>query len=197
MRKWLAVHVRRSDKLAQCPENGVGLSALADQIARRCAALGCGGAFLCSCDAGLKAALTTTLGERHGLLAAILPEATLPTSPDLAPHLDASIDARRNAEDCVIEVPLMARCAGLLCMWSHVSVAVVYMAREGYPWAMFGDGEQALAAPPPPSARSAEEEEEEELHQASEQDETTQRVVAPVHARRAWAAQRWGVRRRA
>jgi len=57
--------------------------------------------------------------------------------------MDDAIDARQNAEDVVVEALMMARCAGLLSTWSHVSVAVVYFSLADYPFFMFGD------TPPP------------------------------------------------
>lgn len=138
MREWLGVHVRRSDKLVQCPENAMAEDAVAAEIRAFAVGLGCGGVFLCSCDAIFKRGVARQL-EARGLLVAVLDEATLPASPDRPPHMDASLDARRNAQDCLVEVLVLSRCAALLSTWSHVSVAAVYFAPDGYPHMMFGD----------------------------------------------------------
>ena len=68
----------------------------------------------------------------RGLLVATLRDAALPASSELPPHLDAQTDARRNAEDCVVECLVMSRCAGLLCTWSHVSVGAVYLSDQKF-----------------------------------------------------------------
>ena len=146
MSEWLAVHVRMSDKLVQCPQNRIAPVELTRQIETFCTALGCGGVFLCSCDAQLKRTLSAALTS-GGLYCASLAEATLPASSELPPHMDAAIDARRNAEDCLVEVLVMSRCRGLLCTWSHVSVAAVYFSPPGYPFYMFGDAPPATATP--------------------------------------------------
>ena len=43
--------------------------------------------------------------------------------------MDPAVDARRNAQDVLVEALVMARgCGALLSTWSHVSAAVVYFA---------------------------------------------------------------------
>ena len=159
MEQWLAVHVRRSDKLVQCPQNDIAVASLVEQIAARCANLGCLGAFVCSCDAALKRRLTSLLeAEPYGLLTATMADAALPKASERAPHLDhEETEARRNAEDVLVESLVMSRCGGLLCTWSHVSVGVIYLAAEGFKWFMFGDEVEGPAAAPPqrPSIFSA------------------------------------------
>jgi hypothetical protein len=146
MSKWLGVHVRRSDKLVQCPQNDLAPDDLLAQIRSYCAALGCSCVFLCSCDGQLKKALSAKL-EDEGLRCASLEDAALSSHAALPPHMDDAVDARRNAEDCLVEVLVLSRCAALLSTWSHVSVAAVYFAPDGFRHFMFGE------APPAPAAR--------------------------------------------
>lgn len=144
--KWLGVHVRRSDKLVQCPQNDLALEDLLAQIRGYCIALGCSCVFLCSCDRQLKVSLSAKL-EGEGLRCASLDDAALSSCATLPPHMDDAVDARRNAEDCLVEVLVLSRCAALLSTWSHVSVAAVYFAPDGFRHFMFGE------PPPAPTAR--------------------------------------------
>ena len=57
---------------------------------------------------------------------------TWSATPGVAAHKDPALDRRRNAHDCLLEVLLMARCAGIVCTLSNVSVAAVFLAPEGY-----------------------------------------------------------------
>jgi len=142
---WLAVHVRRTDKLEQCAANGVAEDSLSAQVRAFCAGLRCTGVLLCSDDKSLKSSLAASL-RAAGLRTALV---DVPLSTTLQPaHLDASLDARANAEDVLVEALLMARyCTGLLSTWSNVSVATVFFSPQGYSHAMFGD------APPAPAPR--------------------------------------------
>jgi hypothetical protein len=141
--EWLAVHVRRTDKLQQCAANGLPEEALLRHIGGFCAGLGCFGVLLCSDDGPLKQRLAGAI-RSLGLRAA---EVEVPLSARALPaHLDPSLDARANAEDVLVEVLLMAtRCRSLLSTWSNVSTAAVFFSPPGYSHAMFGD------APPLPS----------------------------------------------
>jgi hypothetical protein len=148
MSGWLGVHVRRSDKLVQCPQNDLALEDLLAQIRGYCVALGCSCVFLCSCDRQLKVTLSAKL-ESGGLRCASLDDAALSSCATLPPHMDDAVDARRNAEDCLVEVLVLSRCAALLSTWSHVSVAAVYFAPDGFRHFMFGEPPPAPAVRPP------------------------------------------------
>ena len=164
--RWLAVHLRRTDKLlcvSATASNRVGRAAIGAECRRFCAALGCGGVFLCTDDAQLKREVAsdlangprTRVGGVGGAAGRPLRVATLPavlsTRRHQASHKDHRLDRRQNAEDCLVEVLLMARCAALLSTWSNVSVAAVYFAPADapYPHYMFGD------LPPPTPALPA------------------------------------------
>ena len=152
MAQWLAVHVRRSDKLVQCPDNGLPVASVCAGVRAYCSALGCRGVFVCSCDAAFKAEVSAVLAG-SGLAVASLEDATLPKDAALPPHMDGSLDVRQNAEDVLVEVLVMARCQALLCTWSHVSVGVVYFSPPGFRWFMFGETPPLAAPPPPPPPR--------------------------------------------
>ena len=140
-RGWLAVHVRRTDKLQQCASNGLDVARCSIDVAAHCSSLGCGGAFVCSDDARLKAALGRSLAAAGLRVAALSVELSAAGKPA---HLDPALDARANAEDCLVESVLMGRhCTALLSTWSNVSVGAVFFSPTGYEHRMFGD------APPP------------------------------------------------
>ena len=126
--------------------NDISLDSLVAQTVAYASALRLRGVFLCSCDAALKRALAQAL-QAAKLLTASLADANLSSDSSLPPHLDRTVDARRNAQDCLVEVLVMSRCAALLSTWSHVSAAVVYFAKNPLPFFMFGE--------PPPTAPPA------------------------------------------
>ena len=64
-------------------------------------------------------------------------DALLSMAPGVASHQDASLDRRRNAQDCLVECLIMARCAGLVSTMSNVSVAAVLFAPEGFRHSLF------------------------------------------------------------
>jgi hypothetical protein len=59
-------------------------------------------------------------------------DSVLSKQPGVGAHQDPSIDRRQNAQDCLVECLIMARCAGLVSTLSNVSVAAVFFARDGY-----------------------------------------------------------------
>ena len=150
-RAWLAVHIRRTDKVAQCPANAVSLDSLVSQSAAFCEALGCSAVLLCSDDEQLKRSVASRLTSL-GLQVATH-DALLSTRRNQPSHKDSRLDRRRNAEDCLLEVLLMARCYALLSTWSNVSVAAVYFSPPGYRFFMFGDAVPPRAPSTPPEAR--------------------------------------------
>lgn len=186
--EWLAVHVRRTDKLQQCAANDVPEEALVRHISGFCAGLGCSGVLLCSDDGPLKCRLAGAI-QSLGLRAA---QVEVPLSLSALPaHLDPALDARANAEDVLVEVLLMAeRCRSLLSTWSNVSTAAVFFSPPGYSHAMFGDA-PPLPSPRRPPAR---------LGLANRQ--ASERVDIRTHSRgqrcisRAWAIGGWCSRRR-
>lgn len=135
--EWLAVHVRRTDKLEQCRANRLERAELASQVRTFCAALQLPAVFLCTDDADMKRSLRQDL-EAAGLRVAAHDEALLSEGCRPA-HKDETLDRRRNAEDVLVEVLLMSRCGALLSTYSNVSVAAVYFSKPGYRHFMFGD----------------------------------------------------------
>ena len=135
--EWLAVHVRRTDKLQQCSGNDVPESELLSHIRGFCEGLGCSGVLLCSDDASFKLNFASRLRSFNIRVAHVdvpLSERQLPA------HLDPSLDARANAEDVLVEALLMGTaCKALLSTWSNVSVAAVFFSQRGYRHALFGD----------------------------------------------------------
>jgi hypothetical protein len=130
MEQWVAVHVRQTDKMREGRVWHFGVAALAAQVCERAAGLRCSGAFLASDDPDLKA----QLGERlraAGLLVASI-DATLSSTPGAAAHKDPSIDRHANAQDCLVEVLMMAACRGIVCTLSNVSTAAVFFSSPGY-----------------------------------------------------------------
>ena len=93
--QWLAVHVRLTDKLLQCPYNAIDAEAVAAQALAFASGFGCDGVLVCSDDAKLKAAVLASLdaaGVRTARLDVRLSAEGRPA------HMDADIDARQNAE---------------------------------------------------------------------------------------------------
>lgn len=135
--QWLAVHVRQTDRLrlASGEHWRFSVRSLTHQVQERCARRRCRGALIASDDSRLKAQLVDAVRET-GLCAASY-DALLSSEPGTAAHQDASIDRRRNAQDCVVETLMMAQCAALLSTLSNVSVAAVLFSREGYDCALF------------------------------------------------------------
>ncbi|CAE7537191.1 unnamed protein product, partial [Symbiodinium sp. CCMP2456] len=142
----LAAHIRRTDKLEQCRSNQWSEKELAMQIRGFCSSLALPCVFLCSDDVSLKGQLARQLG-RDGLR--VLSFDALLSSGGLPSHKDEKLDRRQNAEDVLVEVLIMSRCAALLSTYSNVSVAAVYFSEPGFPFFMFGDGlpEGSRAAP--------------------------------------------------
>ena len=146
----LAVHLRQTDKLEQCQANRISREEAAAQIVAFCGALGLGGVFLCTDDVLLKDALRADL-QTSGLLVKVHAAVLSRSGPS---HKDEDLDRRRNAEDVLAEVLIMAECAALLSTYSNVSVGAVYFAPPGYRYFMFGDAppprsEKEQAGPPP------------------------------------------------
>jgi len=137
--RWLAVHIRRSDKAIEAKVNfELKDSDIYDRIVAQCSYWHCGAVFLCSDDACLKQRLKASL-EGGGLLVSMYPS-TLPSSASQAVHFDKSLDAYKKAEDVMMEAMLMARgCHGLLSTFSNVSASVVYLSPEGFPYTSFFD----------------------------------------------------------
>ncbi|CAE7907950.1 unnamed protein product [Symbiodinium microadriaticum] len=142
----LAVHIRRTDKLEQCRSNQWSEKELAMQIRAFCSSLALPCVFLCSDDVSLKRQLARQLG-RDGLR--VLSFEALLSSGGLPSHKDEKLDRRQNAEDVLVEVLIMSRCAALLSTYSNVSVAAIYFSEPGFPFFMFGDSlpEGSRAAP--------------------------------------------------
>ena len=144
---FLAVHVRRTDKLLQCGANRIGNQMIIEQVRSFASALGCTGIFLCTDDVALKAEVAASL-RTAGLVVASL-DALLAAKRNAPSHKPGSgvRDRRRNAEDCLVETLVMSRCDALLSTWSNVSVAAVYFSPPGYRHYMFGDDVPQAPAP--------------------------------------------------
>ena len=149
--RWLAVHVRQTDKVLQCPANAIEHASLEAQTVAFCAALACGGVLLCTDDAALKRRMKANLSDA-GLRVATF--SALLSADDWPSHKDRCLDRRQNAEDCLVEVLLMSRCHALLSTWSNVSVATVYLSPPEYRHYMFGDTPPVRRPPPPTTTRS-------------------------------------------
>jgi len=137
--RWLAVHIRRSDKHVEAAANlQLTHEALKQRIFAQCSAWQMDGVFLCSDDADLKEHLRAALTE--ACLAVSIFPATLPTDSSKAVHFDTTIDSYQKAEDVVLETFIMARgCHGLLSTYSNVSASVVYLSHDDYPYCTFWD----------------------------------------------------------
>jgi hypothetical protein len=141
---WLAVHIRRTDKLQMCaPNRNLSVSTAAQQAASFARSLHCGGVLLCSDDALFRDELAAALAS-HGLVVATV-DVLLSAKPNVQSHMAVGglADRRRNAKDCLVEALVMSRCRALLSSWSNVSVGVIFFSPPGFRHFMFGD------APPP------------------------------------------------
>lgn len=142
--RWLAVHIRRSDKACEAKANfQLSDNQIMKRIYAQCQAWDCNGVFLCSDDAALKHRLTLALraeGVAGRNIAVSVYPSSLPADASQAPHFDTSLDAYQKAEDIVMEALLMARgCYGLLSTYSNVSASVVYLSPDEYPFTSFSD----------------------------------------------------------
>jgi len=144
-RRWLAVHIRRTDKSVEAPVNfELNVENLVARIIMQCMVWQCDGVFLCSDDAALKQQLTVRLmcvplatnGNSSTRLAVSAYPSSLSRSGTAA-HLDAGLDSYKKAEDVVMECLLMAQCHGLLSTYSNVSVAAVFLSGDEYPFTHF------------------------------------------------------------
>lgn len=164
-RRWLAVHIRRTDKSVEAPVNfALSTDNLAARILVQCKVWGCDGVFLCTDDPTLKQELTARLAG-----APLAPRGKAPCSSELAvsaypstlsswgaaAHMDAGLDGYKKANDIVMECLLMAQCHGLLSTFSNVSVAAVFLSGDDYPYTYFSVSaqHQALATAACPRVR--------------------------------------------
>lgn len=148
--RWLAVHIRRSDKAVEAKANlQLTETEILERVLAQCRAWSCNAVFLCTDDAALKRTLIGKL-EAAGQHVSSYPSA-LPVTTGQAAHFDKSIDAYRKAEDVMIEAMLMARgCHGLLSTFSNVSAVVVYLSPESFRYTTFFEKlETSLGAPLP------------------------------------------------
>mmetsp|Transcript_72882 Transcript_72882/g.202177 ORF Transcript_72882/g.202177 Transcript_72882/m.202177 type:complete len:550 (+) Transcript_72882:81-1730(+) len=144
-RRWLAVHVRRTDKVCEAASNlQLTDEDILQAIMRQCNRHATTGVFLCSDDSALKERIAARIPDLPGpqgtTLAVSTYKAALSNSPGQAAHFDTSVDAYQKAEDVVMEAFLMARgCHALLSTFSNVSASVVYLSPDRYPFATFWD----------------------------------------------------------
>lgn len=137
--RWLAVHVRRSDKGVEAEANmRLTDGDILERVIRQCIAWRCDGVFLCTDDADLKT--RSRVGLTAGGIQVATYDSALSTIPGQATHFDQSVDGYRKAEDVVMECFMMARgCYGLLSTYSNVSAAAVYLSSDNYPYTTFWD----------------------------------------------------------
>jgi len=136
--RWLAVHLRRSDKGDEAPENlALEEEEIARQAAITCHAWGCGGVYLASDDWRLKLGLRPRLEEEGLRVAAYAP--VLSPDPRRCTHMDQELDAHRKTWDACFEIAVMALCQGLLCTHSFMANMAVYYSRPPYPYRSFWD----------------------------------------------------------
>eukprot|EP00929_Paragymnodinium_shiwhaense_P023990 TRINITY_DN14892_c0_g1_i10.p1 TRINITY_DN14892_c0_g1~~TRINITY_DN14892_c0_g1_i10.p1 ORF type:complete len:565 (-),score=111.46 TRINITY_DN14892_c0_g1_i10:339-2033(-) len=144
-RRWLAVHIRRTDKACEAKSNLLlDDEAILRAILRSCHINNTTGVFLCTDDAALKARLTARMRSLSGpfgeLLRVSTYDAALSMKEGTAAHFDTSLDSFQKAEDVVLECLLMARgCHALLSTYSNVSAAAVYLSHDEYSWSSFWD----------------------------------------------------------
>lgn len=134
--QWLAVHVRRSDKGDESPEN---LALSEEEIVRQakmtCLAWGCGGVYLASDDWKLKFSVCPAL-RREGLQVGVYSPA-LSADVSQCTHMNQSLEAHRKTWDACFEVAVMSLCIGLLCTHSFMANMAVYYSKPPYPYRTF------------------------------------------------------------
>jgi len=151
--RWLAVHIRRTDKTVEAPVNfALTHDKLVARIIAQCKVWHCDGVFLCSDDATLKQQLTMrimgvplTPNGSTKLIVSTYPSSL--SSWGTATHFDAGLDSYKKTEDVVMECLLMSQCHGLLSTFSNISVAAVFLSGDDYPYTYFSvpADHQALA----------------------------------------------------
>ncbi|GAB5363326.1 hypothetical protein AAMO2058_000873200 [Amorphochlora amoebiformis] len=121
-RKILAVHVRRTDKISESKLNFLfRFQELHGIILTHMQLYSYDGFFLCSDDQKLKDYISTRSGDL-----CITYDAVLSRNKCVPPHFDKNIDGYRKAEDVLVEVLVMASCAGFLSTLSNVANAVMF-----------------------------------------------------------------------
>jgi len=137
--KWLAAHIRRTDKLLQSPGNVHADAEICQDILTLSRDCGYDGVLICTDDLGLKTWLGDELSSKHGLEVATY--ASTLSSAGLPCHKDNSLDPYLTAEEVLIETLAMARgCDAIISTWSNVSTAAVFLSQsEAFDFHMFGD----------------------------------------------------------
>eukprot|EP00746_Dinoflagellata_sp_MGD_P053062 gnl/MRDRNA2_/MRDRNA2_234183_c0_seq1.p1 gnl/MRDRNA2_/MRDRNA2_234183_c0~~gnl/MRDRNA2_/MRDRNA2_234183_c0_seq1.p1 ORF type:complete len:375 (+),score=52.73 gnl/MRDRNA2_/MRDRNA2_234183_c0_seq1:129-1127(+) len=137
--RWLAVHVRRSDKAQEAPANLLLTeSEIQNKVTAVCNLWGCRGILFCSDDGSLKKLVQRNL--RTAGLNVVCYGARLALDSRCPTHTDSTIDGHRKAWDIIFEILLMAfGCHGLLSTYSSVSNAVIFYSPPWYPHCTFWD----------------------------------------------------------
>lgn len=136
--RWLAIHLRRSDKGDESPENlELSEAEISNQAIATASAWGCGGVYLASDDWEFKLRVQSLLQDRG--LRVVTYGAML--SPDVrkCTHMDLTLDKHRKTWDACFEVAVMASCYGLLCTHSFMANMAIYYSRAPYHYRSFWD----------------------------------------------------------
>jgi hypothetical protein len=132
--KYLAIHVRLTDKSSEASQNfELKLEDMVQHTKQAALDFGdCQGVFLCTDDQWLKNDLADAL-QQEGFDVCRYPS-LLSDAKGKATHFDRTVDARTKTSDIWHEVVLMARfCHGLVSTFSNVSTMTVYLAPHEYP----------------------------------------------------------------
>mmetsp|Transcript_91449 Transcript_91449/g.167839 ORF Transcript_91449/g.167839 Transcript_91449/m.167839 type:complete len:400 (-) Transcript_91449:12-1211(-) len=136
--RWLALHIRRTDKGDESPEN---MALTEEEIIRQtkitCAAWGCCGVYLCSDDWKLKDKVRSMLMQEGLQTATYKP--VLSADVTRCAHMNQKLNASRKTWDAMFEITIMSLCQGLLCTHSFMANMVIYFSKPGYLHRSFWD----------------------------------------------------------
>merc|ERR1712196_261661 len=144
--RWLAMHIRRSDKEIETPENvALSISQAIEQAHATCKAWQCSGIFVCSDDWWFKESICSAL-QKSGIRTAVYGP-LLSSNVSQNTHMNPKLHPHRKAWDAVFEVCVMSfGCCGLLCTHSFMANMVVYFSPPTYPYRTFWDPHPAPIA---------------------------------------------------
>lgn len=136
---WLAVHIRRSDKGCESPENlRLTPESIAQAVLATCHSWSCGGVFICSDDWDLKLRVQK-LVEAGGVPVVVYRPA-LSAQTQKPTHRSHAVAGHRKVFDVLFEILVMAHaCCGLLSTHSTVSDFVIFFSAPDYMHRTFWD----------------------------------------------------------
>jgi hypothetical protein len=133
-RRYLACHVRLTDKVIEAEQNlDLTVDDIVEAIEKKAEDLECDGVLFCTDTNTIKRRVKAALKARCASLHIAGYPSVLPEAGGVAPHNDTSLDKVVKTKDIMTEIMLMALfCHGIIATRSNVSTVVVAMANTSY-----------------------------------------------------------------